>query len=53
MHWKNGSQVTTNNFAEVSVLNGSVSRAGEYCAVLWIYSGGGHYYGGEACIYVH
>lgn len=53
VHWKNGSQVTTNHMAEVSVLNGSVSKAGEYCVKLWIRNNGSHYYGGEACIYVH
>ena len=53
VHWKNGSQVTTNYMAEVSVLKGSVAKAGNYCAKLWIASGGSQHYGGEACIYVH
>lgn len=53
VHWKNSPQVSTNNYAQVSVLNDSVSRAGNYCVKLWIASGGSQHYGGEACIYVH
>ncbi|MZD17987.1 hypothetical protein GTY82_12315 [Streptomyces sp. SID5476] len=53
VHWKNGGQITTNNLAEVSVLKGNVAKAGNYCAKLWIKSGGTQHYGGEACIYVH
>ncbi|MFF1546623.1 hypothetical protein [Streptomyces sp. NPDC058291] len=53
VHWKNGLQATTNGLTDVFVLNGSVSRAGNYCAKLWIASGGSQHYGGEACIYVH
>ncbi|KOV86454.1 hypothetical protein ADL01_06680 [Streptomyces sp. NRRL WC-3618] len=53
VHWKNGLQASTNNLTDVFVLNASVSRAGNYCAKLWIASGGSQHYGGEACIYVH
>ncbi|MEV1064511.1 hypothetical protein [Streptomyces sp. NPDC050263] len=53
VHWKNGSQYSTSAFSEGTVLNASVSRAGNYCAKLWIASGGRQHYGGEACIYVH
>jgi len=53
VHWKNGSQYSTSGFSESFVLNGSVAKAGNYCAKLWIASGGSQHYGGEACIYVH
>ncbi|MFI9568471.1 hypothetical protein [Streptomyces rishiriensis] len=53
VHWKDGLQASTNSLTDVYVLNGSVSRAGIYCAKRWIASGGSQHYGGEACIYVH
>jgi hypothetical protein len=53
VHWKNGSQYSTSGFSETFVLNGNVAKSGNYCAKLWIASGGSQHYGGEACIYVH
>ncbi|MDQ0828285.1 hypothetical protein QF032_000129 [Streptomyces achromogenes] len=53
VHWKNGAQSSTSELTETFVLNCPVSRAGNYCAKLWIASGGSQHYGGEACIYVH
>ncbi|MEW2119682.1 hypothetical protein AB0945_31775 [Streptomyces sp. NPDC005474] len=53
VHWKNGAQYSAVGFSETFVLNGSVAKAGNYCAKLWIAAGGRQNYGGEACIYVH
>ncbi|MFJ6794934.1 hypothetical protein [Streptomyces sp. NPDC091268] len=53
VHWKNSPQATSNNYSNWQDVKGNVSKAGDYCAKLWVAWNGGHYWAGQACVNIH
>ncbi|MFF1413977.1 hypothetical protein ACFVX6_29995 [Streptomyces sp. NPDC058289] len=53
VHWKNSQQYWSNNQADWQNVKGNVSKAGDYCAKLWVEQNGGHYWAGQACVNIH